>query len=61
VEREGRVASLLELTDRSAVERALEEFVELGPDRFRARYGMEPSRDYFLLWRIATSTPSADC
>jgi 5-methylcytosine-specific restriction enzyme A len=48
VEREGRVASLLELTDRSAVERALEEFVELGPDRFRARYGMEPSRDYFV-------------
>jgi hypothetical protein len=45
------VASLSELTDRSAVERALEEFLELGPDRFRARYGLERSRDYFVPFR----------
>jgi 5-methylcytosine-specific restriction enzyme A len=42
------VASLSELTDRSAVERALEECVELGPERFRTRYGLEQSRDYFV-------------
>jgi 5-methylcytosine-specific restriction enzyme A len=32
----------------SAVERALEEFLELGRDRFLARYGLERSRDYFV-------------
>ena len=45
------MASLSELTDRSAVERALEECVELGPEQFRARYGLEQSRDYFVPFR----------
>ena len=45
------MASLAELTDRAAVERALEEFLELGRDRFLARYGLERSRDYFLPFR----------
>jgi 5-methylcytosine-specific restriction protein A len=45
------VASLSDLTDRSAVERALEEFLELGRDRFLARHGLERSRDYFVWFR----------
>jgi 5-methylcytosine-specific restriction protein A len=45
------VASLTELTDRSAVQQALEEFLELGRDRFLARYGLERSRDYFVPFR----------
>jgi 5-methylcytosine-specific restriction protein A len=45
------VASLSELTDRSAVEQALEECLELGPEEFRGRYGLERSRDYFVPFR----------
>jgi hypothetical protein len=68
------MASLAELTDRAAVERALEEFLELGRERFLARYGLERSRDYFLpfrgvlcdskpilLWPTSISIPSAAC
>jgi 5-methylcytosine-specific restriction protein A len=45
------VASLAELTDRSAVEQALVECLELGPEEFRARHGLERSRDYFVPFR----------
>jgi 5-methylcytosine-specific restriction protein A len=42
------VATLSELTDRAAVERALAEFRELGRERFLRRYYLERSRDYFV-------------
>jgi 5-methylcytosine-specific restriction protein A len=42
------MARLSELTDRSAVEQALQEFRELGRDRFLDRHGLERSRDYFV-------------
>ena len=44
LERRRVVASLSELTDRSAVEQALEECLELGPEEFRARYDLDRSR-----------------
>jgi 5-methylcytosine-specific restriction enzyme A len=42
------VATLSELTDRAAVERALAEFRELGRERFLQRHSLEKSRDYFV-------------
>jgi putative restriction endonuclease len=42
------VATLSELTDRAAVERALAEFRELGRERFLQRHNLERSRDYFV-------------
>lgn len=37
------------LTDRSAVQRAVEEFDKLGREAFLHKYGFGPARDYFLV------------
>ena len=43
--------SLGDLTDRHAVESAIEEFDRIGRDAFLAKYGFGPARSYFLLYR----------
>lgn len=40
-----------DLTDRKAVQRAIQEFDELGRERFLKNYGFGKARKYFLLHR----------
>jgi 5-methylcytosine-specific restriction enzyme A len=42
------MATLSELTDRAAVERALADFLQLGRERFLELHGLQKSRDYFI-------------
>src|SRR5215831_7721404 len=45
---ESAVARLDDLTDRAAVERAIEEFLDLGREQFLVRHGQEGCGDYFI-------------
>jgi len=49
LERGGESLGLWDVTDRTAVERALSEFDQLGRDRFLQRYGFGRARSYFLV------------
>lgn len=43
------MGSLNEITDQNAVNQALAEFLALGRNSFLAKYGLQPSRDYFVV------------